>query len=157
MSGLLDRAGRRGKAQGRNKGRKAVTGQGRRLGDFEGTWHLDRVIDHGDGTRAVFAGMAMFRRDGDGLAYIEEGQLRIGTATPITARQSYRWDSGLIVRFPDGRLFHTVPEHGGAVHHFCDPDTYAGHYDFSRWPGFSVAWQVTGPRKDYRMVSRYRR
>ena len=41
--------------------------------------------------------------------------------------------------------------------HACDPDTYRVRYDFRRWPRWQAEWRVTGPRKDYGMLSRFRR
>ena len=67
------------------------------------------------------------------------------------------WGPGLSGAFEDGRPFHDVPTEGGAVSHWCAPDRYDGHYDFSRWPEFRVEWRVRGPRKDYQMVTDYRR
>lgn len=129
----------------------------RKLADFEGVWRISRQIEHGDGTRARFDGEGVFTPVPEGLDYRETGLMRIGAAPPLEARQHYRWDVGLNVFFPDGRLFHSVPPMGGQVQHFCDPDTYAGAYDFSDWPAFSVTWKVSGPRKSYRMASLYRR
>ena len=39
--------------------------------------------------------------------------------------------------------------------HWCDPDSYAVRYDFSRWPEWSARWRVEGPHKAYIMYSRY--
>ena len=46
---------------------------------------------------------------------------------------------------------------GGEAEHWCDPDMYRVGYDFSAWPEFAATWEVAGPKKAYRMVSRYRR
>lgn len=131
--------------------------QARKLADFEGVWRISRQIDHADGTRAHFDGEGVFTPVPEGLAFRETGLLRIGTAAPLEAQQHYHWDAELNVYFPDGRLFHTVPPMGGQVQHFCDPDTYAGAYDFGDWPVFLVTWEVSGPRKSYRMASRFAR
>ena len=40
--------------------------------------------------------------------------------------------------------------------HDCPPDTYRVRYDFRAWPRWQAEWRVTGPRKDYGIVSRFR-
>ncbi|MEM7631273.1 MAG: DUF6314 family protein [Pseudomonadota bacterium] len=125
------------------------------LADFEGAWTLVREIVHADGTTGRFEGTARFAADANGLAYEEAGALHLGRAHPLHATQRYRWGHDLAVYFDDGRFFHHVPPAGGDTGHWCDPDQYDGHYDFSGWPAFTVSWRVTGPRKAYRMRSRY--
>jgi hypothetical protein len=62
------------------------------------------------------------------------------------------------VRFDDGRYFHRFapatlrPE---ATHH-CGDDRYHVRYEFGDWPEWRCTWEVTGPRKTYRLVSAYR-
>ncbi len=131
--------------------------QPRCLRDFKGIWDLQRQIEHRDGTRARFEGQALWKADDDGLCQQETGALRIGENPPIKAMRRYLWRPDLSVHFDDGRFFHKVPPLGGKAGHWCAPDQYDGSYDFSRWPDFEVTWQVTGPRKSYRMHSRYRR
>lgn len=126
-------------------------------GDFEGDWQLARRIEQAGGPRAVFAGHARWTRGADGLDYFEDGELQIAERPPMRATRRYRWDDDLRVFFDDGRFFHAVPPHGGTATHFCAPDTYVAIYDFTGWPRFSVEWRVKGPRKDYRMISDYRR
>ncbi len=127
------------------------------LDDFKGAWSLVRHITHGDGTHAEFRGAALLMPVAQGLAYEEKGWLRVGESSPFQAERRYHWDEALNVWFDDGQFFHAIPAMGGPMRHYCDPDTYAGEYDFSGWPKFTLTWQVTGPRKDYRMVSRYSR
>ena len=40
--------------------------------------------------------------------------------------------------------------------HDCPPDSYRVRYDFRAWPRWQAEWRVTGPRKDYGIVSRFR-
>jgi hypothetical protein len=75
----------------------------------------------------------------------------------MLAERRYVWHPDLSVHFDDGRFFHKIPQEGGATDHWCDPDSYEGCYDFSKWPDFGVTWRVTGPRKSYRMHSLYKR
>ena len=129
----------------------------RRLDDFTGAWQMQRDIRHADGGRARFEGTARLEVAGDDLAYREEGMLLMPGQPAIKAERRYRWGPDLSVFFDDGRFFHRIPPEGGETGHWCDPDTYLGHYDFSSWPVFTVRWQVTGPRKDYQSVTTYRR
>ncbi len=127
------------------------------LGDFLGAWHLDRTIAHGDGTRATYTGEAVWQAEGTGALYIESGWLEIAGQGRFQAERRYRWASDLSVHFGDGRFFHQVPMQGGAAGHWCDPDQYDVEYDFAAWPSWQAVWQVRGPRKDYKMISRYTR
>ncbi len=129
----------------------------RQLTDFRGGWQVQREIIHADGTRAAFRGVADWRPTPQGLDYVETGQLLIPGQTPFAASRSYLWRADLSVWFSDGRFFHRIPPLGGATSHWCDPDQYEGQYDFQPWPLFRVTWQVSGPRKSYRMISTYRR
>ncbi len=129
----------------------------RQLSDFAGTWLLEREIAHADGTRATFRGDAVFRQEGPGvLRYEEEGQLHLPTGQTMRATRAYRWEEGLMVFFEDGRPFHQIPTAGGSARHLCPPDTYDVNYDFSDWPRWQAIWDVTGPKKAYNMISRYR-
>lgn len=134
-----------------------MTIEARILDDFRGSWSLERIITHEGGGQARFSGHATWTTDGDGLAYFEQGQLAMDDQPPVVAQQRYLWQSDLTVLFSDGRFFHRVPPQGGETRHWCDPDTYVGHYDFDQWPDFQVQWQVQGPKKSYRMISNYQR
>lgn len=75
-----------------------------------------------------------------------------------TSRQTlWRQDGGGIdVTFADGRPFHRIT--GGTrslAFHGCPPDDYWLSYDFTLWPRWSVRWDVSGPRKSYRALTRY--
>ncbi len=136
-----------------------------RLGAFEGDWTIERAIEDVHAARlGRFSGRATFRpAAAGGLAYREEGTLTLGDGPAMQATRDYHWRDGgggiIEVRFGDGRFFHRfLPEEAapGDVHQ-CDPDLYRVRYDFARWPMWRAEWRVTGPRKDYSMVSRYRR
>ena len=134
-----------------------------RLQAFAGSWEIDRDIeDVRDRRIGRFTGVATFTPDRDGLRYREEGRLVLGDAPPMTATRDYLWrdaGSGTIeVRFGDGRLFHcfVADEPAPAAEHDCPPDRYRVRYDFGRWPRWRAEWRVTGPRKDYGLVSRFR-
>lgn len=133
----------------------ALTVSARTLNDFEGHWQLERWIAHDNGTSAQFSGTAVWTSDGDRLRCIEAGQMRINDGPPMAGQRTYFWEDDLQVYFEDGRRFHRVPPAGGDTGHWCKPDQYDGTYDFSTWPVFTVTWFVSGPRKAYRMFSRY--
>ncbi|MCC5975408.1 MAG: hypothetical protein JJT81_15350 [Rubellimicrobium sp.] len=93
--------------------------------------------------------------------YHEEGVMRLGSAAPMAATRAYLWqpgEGGLTVLFEDGRPFHHFPLTGGpGADHLCGADLYSVTYDFSGWPLWRSIWEVRGPRKDYRLESRYHR
>lgn len=135
-----------------------------RVEAFEGLWEIERDIEDVRAGRAGrFVGRASFRPSADGLAYREEGELTLEGAAPMAASRDYLWRDGpggaIEVLFGDGRFFHAFhpDEAAPAAVHACDPDTYRVRYDFSRWPRWQADWRVTGPRKDYAMLSRFRR
>ncbi|MEM1073444.1 MAG: DUF6314 family protein [Pseudomonadota bacterium] len=133
------------------------TSEPRRLRDFAGRWQVKRRIDPVDGLAATFDGHAVWSDRENGLAYTETGVMTLNGQIPMQAERRYLWTKNLSVYFDDGRFFHSVPSLGGDTAHWCDPDRYIGHYDFSGWPQFRVTWQVNGPRKDYRSETFYTR
>lgn len=135
---------------------------GPQLTDFMGIWSIERRIDdrHG-GTWMQFSGQADFNHSGEGLAYVEHGRLTMPGQPEMLAERRFFWRAephGIAVIFDDGRPFHVI-ETGlhPAARHDCAPDVYQVHYDFAAWPEWRAVWDVTGPRKAYRMVSAYRR
>ena len=80
----------------------------------------------------------------------------------MQATRRYLWRDGgagtIDVLFEDGRFFHRFDAEDPApgASHDCAPDSYRVRYDFRAWPRWQAEWRVTGPRKDYAMVSRYR-
>ncbi len=129
----------------------------RELSDFEGRWTLTRQVFHANAPDARFEGEAVWTPDAAGLAYEETGRLIVNGHAPMSTSRRYNWRAGLDVYYEDGRFFHSVPPLGGRAQHWCDPDDYVVEYDFADWPQFSADWRVKGPRKDYRMLSRYSR
>ncbi len=131
------------------------------LDDLQGVWRLTRQIeDRRAGLVGEFEGEARFLRDDAGLRQEEEGVLRYGTATPMQANRVYLWRedaSGLAVFFDDGRPFHRLGEGQLDDIHHCDPDIYRVQYDFSDWPVWRQVWDVTGPRKDMTLRSKFSR
>ncbi len=133
-----------------------------RLADFAGLWTVTREIeDRRAGRPGSFTGLARLTPAGDGLAYAEEGRLRLGTGPAVAASRRHLWrraDAAIEVLFEDGRPFHRFDPTEGAPSavHDCPPDAYRVRYDFTSWPLWRTEWRVAGPRKDYVMVSAYR-
>lgn len=133
----------------------------RDISDFLGRYSLARVIDDTRaGAQAQFEGEAVLEATPDGALYRERGDL-VMNGERFAAEREYIWHAEgalILVRFADGRDFHSFdPSAGGlASEHLCGEDMYRGGYDLSAWPGWSVTWDVFGPRKDYRSVSQYR-
>lgn len=134
-----------------------------RLSAFEGDWSVERAIsDARSGLPGRLEGTARFVPDGVGLAYHETGWLTLGDAPPVAASRSYLWREddagGIEVRFADGRFFHRFDPAAPApeADHDCAPDLYRVRYDFAAWPTWTARWRVTGPRKDYEMITRFR-
>jgi len=127
----------------------------RRLQDFQGIWRIRRKIHVVGQPKGDYTGHALWTPRDDCLVYVEEGELQMPGHPPMRSQRKYVWGKGLKVYFEDGRFFHTVPPEGGTAHHFCDPDAYQATYRFDSWPRFEVTWSVSGPRKDYTMVSHY--
>ena len=132
-----------------------------KLADFIGLWRVSRnIADHTGAGDTLFHGQAQI--DGGGL-YHETGKMTLPNGQVVAAERKYRWadtPTGIQVSFDDGRPFHVIcPSDPSGVptdQHWCPPDMYRVRYDFSDFPKWSAVWQVTGPRKDYTMISQYR-
>ena len=130
------------------------------LRDFPGAWRLKRTIEDRLGPPGRFEGLATLTPDGEGLRYREEGMLRLGDGPAMAAHRDYLWrpmGDRIAVLFADGRPFHTFRPKGRApgTDHPCGRDLYRVTYDLTRWPLWETEWAVTGPAKDYRMLSAY--
>jgi hypothetical protein len=131
------------------------------LEPFRGEWRLERRIeDRRAGETGVFLGRAVLTPAADGLVYAEAGELRLPGRAPLRAERRYLWaEAGgrIVVRFADGRAFHDfAPGQEAAAEHLCGADLYRVRYGFAAWPEWTALWEVTGPRKDYALESRYR-
>lgn len=122
-----------------------------------GRWSVSRVI-------LDRCGMGWMHFDGiadiDPVKFDEQGEMRIA-GQRSQGRRTYhlRFGEGhVIVQFPDGREFIRLDgrpvQH---VHHLCGDDAYKGRLFFLSPDQWGEVWHVTGPRKDYKSVSRYTR
>lgn len=134
------------------------------LAEFAGRWRLSRRIEDSLAGQTLTAeGHVTFSPGDGGLVYDEDTRLRLPDGREMTGRRRYLWRAdergGIAVLFEDGRPFHRIApgEPCPQDSHDCAPDTYLGGYDFSDWPVFRVRWEVSGPRKNYRMDTLFRR
>ena len=131
------------------------------LSEFTGLWRLTRRIDdRRAGVVGRFEGQAEFVADEADLILTETGRLCYGGAAPMQAERRYLWradGAGIAVFFADGRPFHWFSMASPEAHHACPPDSYDVAYEFGGWPHWQSRWAVSGPRKDYVMISRYER
>jgi hypothetical protein len=130
-----------------------------------GTWRIARMVkDARSGQNGGFDGIALFAPLPDGgLLLTESGTMRLGGYSG-PAEQTYRY------AFPDGPGRAEVFRHDGtpfhdldltagsaeAVHH-CGDDLYRGKFRVLGPDEWAVEWSVSGPRKDYHMVTRHTR
>ncbi|MGG7565736.1 DUF6314 family protein [Rhodovulum sp. DZ06] len=131
-----------------------------------GRWRLTRRIeDFHAAQEGAFHGEAELRHEPgapDRLAWEEEGLLRLGKAE-ARGRRAYLWrlqpPDVVEISHADGRFFHLlrVKGDGDAVSHDCPPDLYKGEYRFETPDRWTLEWRVTGPRKDYRMLTVHER
>ena len=128
-----------------------------------GAWRISRTVrDARSGQDGGFEGRALFAPLPDGgLLLTESGTMRLGGYTG-SAEQTYCY------HFPngpgraevfrhDGTPFHELDLMAGtaeAVHH-CGADLYQGTFRVLGPDEWVVEWAVSGPRKDYHMVTRY--
>jgi len=131
---------------------------------LSGSWSLDRLVtDHARTTIGRFRGKATFRLSGPDLLYEETGTLIFGEHRG-QAGQTYRYDfpdgdGRALVRFRDGRPFHDLDLSTGhdRPRHACPPDIYDGVFLALGPAAWRTEWKVTGPRKDYDLVTAYSR
>ncbi|HEY6748371.1 MAG TPA: DUF6314 family protein [Mycobacteriales bacterium] len=123
--------------------------------DLVGRWALARrVADRVAGRQGTVSGLLTVSADGAGLRWDERGTLRwAGVERPVTRTYLLRERAdGWWVDFPDGRPFHPWRP-GAPVTHPCRADVYSGlvRVDGDR---IRTVWDVRGPAKDQRLVTR---
>lgn len=130
------------------------------LRHLAGRWQIARRIEDRRGPGGRFDGVAAFVRVAGGLDYAEAGVLVLGQGAPMQAERRHLWRADgarVAVFFADGRAFHDFDPAAARpdARHLCGADIYEVTYDFARWPDWETEWRVRGPRKDYRMITRY--
>ena len=129
-----------------------------------GQWHLHREItDHRQQQTGRLIGTARFIVSGDhAMDWQENGRLIMGDHNG-EAWQRYRLcrtaNGDTQILFPDGRRFFDLPagQTTLTMHHNCAPDRYDGMVSVQDIDHWQLQWRVQGPRKDYAMVSHYKR
>lgn len=139
-----------------------------------GDWSFDRVVtDHVAGETITVTGTTAFAAvDADRIRWTEQGRMRRAGTDVEVSRELFvvRRENAWTVTFADGRDFHPW-EPNRRVEHLCGADTYRGLAEFDAveggWvardgedpPGerWTLTWWVSGPHKDYEMVTRLRR
>ncbi len=131
-----------------------------------GSWSFNRVIE-GQGSMLGFATFTPLNLEG--LAYREQGCLKLLSGAELEAERKYVFrdgDQGFEVYFKETplRLFHAIElaayDGGvlsGSASHLCNLDLYQSTYTFRPDGSFLVRHVVSGPRKDYTMVTIYTR
>ena len=130
-----------------------------------GRWGLERRIEG----HASMKGTTDFSWREDGrLSYLERGVLQLVTGDEFETHRRYLFEQradGFVVHFAEDppRVFHkiTLEEKRGTLFgeadHLCNHDLYQSSYEFHLDGSFSIRHDVYGPRKDYEMVTVYRR
>lgn len=125
--------------------------------DLLGVWQLERRLAdrHGGGFGRV-SGWLELTLVGAVVHWLELGELSWGGARYEVTRELHIMPDGAgwQVRFTDGRAFHPWRP-GELVEHPCRQDLYRGlvKVDDER-KRLRVLWDVTGPFKDQRIVTR---
>lgn len=130
---------------------------------LNGRWRIARRIsDARAELMGRLTGWSVFTPSADGLIHDETGDLNFGAYRgPVTRRYHLIADGSStgIVRHADGSLFHALDLASGMadILHACGDDRYRGRYRVLDESRFTVSWQVTGPRKQYRLATLHRR
>jgi len=123
-----------------------------------GAWTLRREIEDTRFGAGTFEGRATFAPQPDGtLLYEEHGELQLGAwRGPAWRRWVYSLEGdALVIRYPGtGAELHAfrLNRDGAATHvHVCDPDRYSAALQRLSGGEISLAYNVTGPAKNYRL------
>jgi hypothetical protein len=120
-----------------------------------GEWRLERrVVDRLAGLFGTVRGTLSLVDEGPRIRWREGGTLYWdGAELPVTRELLLRQDAGeWQVHFADGRPFHPWRP-GAVVEHPCNADLYRGLVD-ARPDRLRVLWDVIGPGKDQRILTR---
>jgi Family of unknown function (DUF6314) len=127
--------------------------------DLLGQWRLRRrLVDRQAAVFGAMAGRLVLSRDGEDLVWSEAGVLRwLGRDVEVSRRYLIReTGDGWWVLFDDGRPFHRWTP-GIPVEHACGADMYRGVIEAHGLDRWRVLWDVTGPDKRQRIVTRLTR
>ncbi|KAA9159647.1 hypothetical protein FPZ12_019985 [Amycolatopsis acidicola] len=140
-----------------------MTGARELFARLPGEWRLRREMPG----LARMSGTARFRELEPGvLHYREDGHLTLDDGQVLEVYREYHYrleDQQIRICFAEPgppRTLHVLrPGSTGSASdvHLCGPDTYTGHYEFTGEDTFTVRMRVTGPHKDYSILSGYER
>lgn len=122
-----------------------------------GAWDLRRkVIDHRHSQIVCFAGEATVTA----TAFKERGEIDQG-GTKFETERSYHLRPGansVSVLFSNDAAFIDLDLRASQeVRHLCGADVYLGRFYFRGTDEWAERWRVSGPRKNYVSLARYRR
>ena len=124
-----------------------------------GDWRLTRrLADRRTGLSGTVCGQLTLRSEHGQIAWVEQGTL-LWNGSRLSVSRSYcllRAEEGWWLYFPDGRPFHPwIP--GQWVHHPCREDTYRGLITITGPDQWRTLWEVDGPDKAQRIITRLSR
>jgi hypothetical protein len=132
-----------------------MTGRTLQPPDLLGRWRLHRrLVDRRLRRSGSVVGELSVVADGADVAWREQGTLSWDGREVSVSRilRLRRVDDGWHVYFADGRPFHPWRP-GEVVEHPCRADLYRGLIDATR-DRLRTLWDVTGPGKDQRILTR---
>lgn len=123
---------------------------------LEGRWMFDRTIDDRfAGEQSRVTGTTEFASEPDGrIRWSETGVMEWqGKRLPVSRTLFIEpRETGWFVTFHDGRDFHPWAT-DEEVEHPCGADFYRGLIEPSPSGPWHITWSVSGPAKDYTMVT----
>jgi hypothetical protein len=123
--------------------------------DLLGRWRLHRrLVDRRLRRSGIVVGELSIVADGAEVGWREHGTLCWdGREVPVSRTLRFRQvDGDWHVHFADGRPFHPWRP-GRVIEHPCRADVYRGLIDATR-DRLRTLWDVTGPEKDQRILTR---
>lgn len=127
--------------------------------DLLGVWQLERRLFDRPGGFGRVTGWLELTYVGTTVHWLELGELTWFGRTYEVTRELHIVPAGAgwQVRFTDGRIFHDWRP-GEQVEHPCGKDLYRGLIDVdAALTRLRVLWDVSGPLKDQRIITRCRR
>ncbi|HMO02752.1 MAG TPA: DUF6314 family protein [Oligoflexia bacterium] len=136
-----------------------------------GEWQLSRNIS-GNIYPMELLGRASFKNCGDYLFYREEFKVPTPIGEILNGTREYQYyfnNDQLAIYFSSmgvrGGLFLSLKlstnngingTKGSGVHH-CGSDRYDAEFNFLTYDNFKITYKVSGPKKDYTMITKYKR
>lgn len=123
-----------------------------------GVWRFTRQIK---GCGKMSGTATFIQKSPNLLLYREDGLLKLNDGPVFESYRNYIYElknDKITALFEDGRFFHELEFDGGVVargHHECGLDLYRASYHFETPNAFSLQWAVTGPKKDYTILTNF--